>query len=91
AATLAIFICILYAFNQIFTQIPPSMHIGFLQGKNLGEIFALLISLFLTYVVYDNLFFYFARQEKHEFARKYKKFYLESYLGSLGFNYDMHS
>ncbi|MDO5046396.1 DUF3137 domain-containing protein [Campylobacter sp.] len=91
AATLAIFVCIFYALNQIFTQIPPSMHIGFLQGKNLGQIFALLISLFLTYVVYDNLFFYFAKQEKHEFAKKYKKFYLESYLGSLGFSYDMHS
>lgn len=91
AATLAIFICVFCILNQIFTQIPPSMHIGFLQGRNLGQILALAISLFLAYVAYDNLFFYFARQEKHEFARKYKKFYLESYLNSLGFNYDMHS
>ncbi|WP_172197413.1 hypothetical protein [Campylobacter sp. RM16188] len=91
AVTLAIFICVFYILNQIFTQIPPSMHIGFLQGKNLGQILALMLSLIIACIFYHNLFFYFAKKEKSEFAKKYKKFYLESYFNSLGFKYEMNN
>lgn len=89
--TFIIFVFIFYFLYQIFTEAPLNTQFGFIKGKNLGQILALILSLVITYIFYHNLFFYFAKKEKSEFAKKYKKFYLESYFNSLGFKYEMNN